>query len=334
MNSHTIVGLTVTYADRAELCIETCNSALRAGIDRIAIVMNGVTPRSEEILRSYAEGQPKALLARCDVNSGSAGGFAKGISKVLELEADLFWLLDDDNLVQPDALATLITHFESLLGTEFAHLPPTLCSLRKSCLAHSLLLSGMPPHLVFPAPGSSMNFDLRRFFRLWVWHKRGENGSCAALTELPFAPYGGLLLHRMTIEAIGLPSEFLVLYNDDTEYTSRIAPAGGRLYLVRESLIEDADAKWTSNGTGRGPALLFTAWNEVRNYYYVRNRTWRERRMTTTRWEKLLYHTNSVIFLMYTLVAALVARRPRELRVLTKAMWKGYRGDFTGGPSL
>jgi hypothetical protein len=293
--------------------------------------MNGVERRSDHLLRTYAQVRAGVRLVDSEVNTGSAGGFAIGISTALELRADLIWLLDDDNFAQPDALAVLIDNFERLSAHETG-LPPTLCSVRKVMDEDRWILAGMPANLVFPPRGSSMNFDVRQYFTRRRWLKRSEGGSCAALTEIPFAPYGGLLLHRATIEIIGLPQQSLFLYQDDTEYTTRIELAGGKIYLVRDSRIEDRDPKWTSQGTGRGPAVLITSGNELRTYYYVRNRTWRDLKAATTSWEKTMFCVNSIIYLTYAAVAAIRARRVRGLRTIVLAMWRGHRRDFTSGP--
>jgi hypothetical protein len=295
--------------------------------------MNGVAYRSEELLKKYAHGRPGVHLVQSEENLGAAGGFSIGLSKAFELRADLFWLLDDDNFAQPDALAVLIDEFERLSG-HVAGLPPTLCSVRKDTNFHAYILAGMPAHLVFPPRGSSMYFDVRHYFRRWRWIRGADGGSCAALTEIPQAPFGGLLLHRATIEVIGLPQQSLFLYEDDTEYTGRIELAGGKLYLARDSHIEDTDPKWTSSGIWRGPGTLITSGNEVRLHYYVRNRALQDRKMATTAWEKAMLCINSIVVLSYASLTAVCAHRLRELRTFIIAMWQGYRGDLTHRPPV
>jgi GT2 family glycosyltransferase len=334
MYSHGIVGVTITHADRGHLCIEASESALRAGVDGIVIVMNGVGYRSEELLKGYAHGRPTVHLVQSENNTGSAGGFFMGLSKALELPADLFWLLDDDNLAQPDALTVLMDEFERRSG-HVARLPPTLCSVRKSTNVHASILAGMPAYLVYPPPGSSLYFDVRHYIRRRRWTRRSDGEPCSALTEIPYAPFGGLLLHRATIEVIGLPQQALFLYEDDTDYTSRIELAGGKLYLARDSHIEDTDPKWTSSGgMWRGPGAQITAGNEVRLHYYVRNRAVHDLKMATTAWEKAMLCINSIVVLLYAALTAVCARKLRELKTFIIAMWKGYRGDLTDGPPL
>jgi GT2 family glycosyltransferase len=333
MYSHEIVGVTITHADRGHLCIEASESALRAGVNSIVIVMNGVEYRSEELLKRYANDRPSVHLVQNEYNAGSAGGFFIGLSKALELPADLFWLLDDDNLAQPDALAVLIDEFDRL-HQDIAGFPPALCSVRTATNVHTSILEGMPANLVYPPPGSSLYFDVRHYIRRRRWVSRSDDGPGTGLTEIPYAPFGGLLLHRATIEAIGLPQQALFLYEDDTEYTSRIELAGGTLYLVRDSHVEDTDPKWTSGGKWRGPGAQITAGNEVRLHYYVRNRALQDLKMATTVREKALLCVNSIIVLSYAAVTAVCARRLRELKIFVIAMWKGYRGDLTDGPPL
>jgi GT2 family glycosyltransferase len=141
-------------------------------------------------------------------------------------------------------------------------------------------------------------------------------------------------MHKATIEAIGLPLQALVLYEDDTEYTTRIGNAGGKLYLARDSHIEDGDPKWTSSGVGRGPRALITGGNSVRLYYAVRNRTFHDLKMATSARDRTMFYINSIVYLTYAALAALRAGKFRELRILIVAMWRGYRSDLTGGPPL
>ena len=60
----------------------------------------------------------------------------------------------------------------------------------------------------------------------------------------------------------------------------------------------------------------------MRNYYYVRNRMWRDLKVATTSWEKTMLCANLIIYLTYAAVAAVCARRVRELRTIAIAMWR------------
>src|SRR6185503_7372606 len=59
--------------------------------------------------------------------------------------------------------------------------------------------------------------------------------------EIPFGPYGGLFFHKAVIATLGYPNESLFLYNDDTEYTSRLMKIGGKLFLIPSSVINDLE---------------------------------------------------------------------------------------------
>ena len=51
-------------------------------------------------------------------NTGGAGGFAIGIRRALELGCDAVWLMDDDTVPEPEALAALVrARHEFPLGT-------------------------------------------------------------------------------------------------------------------------------------------------------------------------------------------------------------------------
>ena len=72
--------------------------------DRVVVVDNGsaipYTPPQE-----YRQ---DVDVVRLEHNSGPAGGAAIGQQKALELKADWVWMLDDDAVVDPEALGRLM----------------------------------------------------------------------------------------------------------------------------------------------------------------------------------------------------------------------------------
>lgn len=326
-----VVGLIVTYSDRAELCVETSSAARRAGAEQVVIIANNVTARSERILRKYASEDAGINLVANPVNVGSAGGFSQGIPRALCLGADLVWMLDDDNVPDSDALRILLAGLTILSSDSEGRLVPAVASRRSYA------------NFTLPAPGSSLNFDFRRYLRSTRSDEKSAGAKLPMGDEMsleePFmqiqsAPYGGLLLHRSTIEAIGLPNAALVLYQDDVEYTTRIPLAGGRIYLSRDSRVRDMEPAWPHRGSGRGPMLLMTAGDDLRIYYYVRNRTLLDRRQARSFSERTALLTNSAIFIIFSAVAALRARCPRRFVTVVRAMRHGFRADLTHSPPL
>ncbi|MDO8477681.1 MAG: glycosyltransferase family 2 protein [Candidatus Rokubacteria bacterium] len=72
----------------------------------VVVVDNGSTDGSPEAVRTQA---PSVLLLRNETNLGYAGGNNVGIRYALEHGADYIWLLNNDTVVRPDSLATLVS---------------------------------------------------------------------------------------------------------------------------------------------------------------------------------------------------------------------------------
>ena len=60
---------------------------------------------------------PAARLAALDRNTGGAGGFAYGMALALAGQAELIWLMDDDTVPEPGALAALLAARDHQPGT-------------------------------------------------------------------------------------------------------------------------------------------------------------------------------------------------------------------------
>jgi len=142
--------------------------------------------------------------------------------------------------------------------------------------------------------------------------------------------YGGLLLSRQWIERVGFPDERFVLYVDDREYTTRISRAGGSIFLVGTSVVEDVEQSWHIHAEQRKiPVLLDPIVSDDRIFYTVRNLVYYDLSYNV-RW-RMVYLVNIIVFIgLQTVVAmtrgvgsALISAR---LRLLFCAVSDGFRG--------
>jgi len=316
----TVVGVIVTYGQRYELCRIAVEGALRSGVDRVVVVCNG-TPNTSTLLRE-TRWPPGTLIELVDLpeNSGSAGGFRRGIEAALLGTSDALWLLDDDSDIDSKALVALRTAVAQSTGRYFA-----FASLRASIVNQVKVVNGTRSA---PDVGSFMHFDIGRYFHSKPPAEQGR------YIEVPNAPYGGLLISRSLVERIGLPMEELYLYEDDTEYTARIPATGAQILLCRDSVIRDADAKWINSAVSTsgpeaastsGPERLLRADDETRLYYAVRNRSWldiqRNRRHPTVR-----FCLSFIVFNVYLTLQAVRTRRWRNYRLYLRALRDGVAG--------
>lgn len=253
-----VCAATVTYGDRAQLCIQVLDRLLDEGVHTIVVVLNGTTPESAAQIVTYAGQYPgRFKLVDATANTGSAGGFAQAIEAAVGTECEWIWILDDDNLPERGALAPLVS-----LG---ATLPVTdvLFSLREGDKYQAAAAKGSD---LYPRPGSFLYFDIFDSGRRKIKHQGIGN------PVIPYGPYGGMFCRSELLDGFGYPNVEMFLYEDDTEYTMRLAAAGSRLLLCPLSRITDIDGKWSEGGATRGPARFLLSPDLLRLEYAVRNR--------------------------------------------------------------
>lgn len=312
--------VTVTYGDRVHLCSETVDRAVAAGVEHVVVVGNGLGPSQKDALEGFLRDH-RAATEYIDLpfNYGSAGGYHVGIGRAAE-KARLILLLDDDNHVEPSFLDTMLATKEDLdsrLGGDFS-----VCGMRTKDPQHR---SSVARGRSFPPAGSFMYFDLlQRVGR----GRPGPEPESDRLLSIPYAPYGGLLLSAALVRRVGLPRPEFILYEDDTEFTSRVAEQSG-IFLCPDAVVSDADGKWTEVGEGRlqslGPGRMVLSDSDARLYYSTRNRVCfdlaRARGMNRAR-----FLMNITIFTMILVIAGSLLRRWGNLRLLGGAFVDGLRG--------
>jgi GT2 family glycosyltransferase len=207
------VAAVVVTRNRPELLLQAL-AALQLQtrpLDAIYVVDNASDAASTARL-----GRPAGVtLLRSDVNLGGAGGFALGMAKAFEAGHDWIWLLDDDALARPDALARLL---EALDGPAqgAAALCGTVREFGDIALPHRRRYH-LPTGLERPLP--------RRAY---------EGPPCRTDT----ASFVGLLVSSAAVAQAGFPEPALFLSYDDTEYSLRLARAGLPVWLAPASVVE------------------------------------------------------------------------------------------------
>ncbi|MFC6933555.1 glycosyltransferase [Actinomadura yumaensis] len=101
-----VAAVVVTY-ERRELLTEALGAlaAQTAPPAVVIVVDNASTDGTADLVRERFASADLVELSR---NTGGAGGFAAGTARALELDADLIWLMDDDTVPEPGALAALL----------------------------------------------------------------------------------------------------------------------------------------------------------------------------------------------------------------------------------
>jgi rhamnopyranosyl-N-acetylglucosaminyl-diphospho-decaprenol beta-1,3/1,4-galactofuranosyltransferase len=230
-----VCAVVVTH-NRRELLRE-CLAALAAQSrppDRVLVVDNASDDGTQDMVEEEYGGVDLLALP---TNEGGAGGFHEGMKRAHESGADWLWLMDDDSMPRPDALA-------ELLGA-----PSRLEPLpRPVLLASKVIWRDGRIH-----PQNFGGAERRRVERLIDGAERG-------LLPMRFATFVSVLVHRDAIDRHGLPRKQFFIWSDDIEYTGRLLHHGSG-YMVPTSVVlhdTEAPATWRSAAPDRF-------------YYHVRN---------------------------------------------------------------
>jgi GT2 family glycosyltransferase len=193
-----VVAVVVTH-DRRDLLAEalTAIGAQTRVPDVVVVVDNASSDGTAELLESRF---PSVDLVRLPYNTGGAGGFAAGIARALALDATALWLMDDDTVPEPGALAALLS--------TFGRYRPALAASRV------VWTDGRDHPMNTP---------------------RARSSGIPGHARIRSASFVSVLLDADAVRSCGLPVADYFLWNDDFEYTLRLLR--GRLGLLCPSSV-------------------------------------------------------------------------------------------------
>ena len=251
-----MVWAVVVTHNRKEL-LRQCLQALREQTrrpDRVLVVDNASTDGTRELVR-LEFGDDVELLALPE-NAGGAGGFHAGLKTAHSGGAEWAWLMDDDTIPHPDALAALLEAPGRLDG-----------------MARPLLLSSRAVWIdgrQHPMNEQIFKRDPEHFI-----------DSCErGLLPLRMATFVSLLVHRDAVDSFGLPLAHYFLWSDDIEYTARVL-RHEQGFLVPESVVEHRTKQAYTAVSDSGGRFYFHVRN---NLYMMRSRAWTVREKLSLVW--------------------------------------------------
>lgn len=195
-----VAALVVTY-NRLESLKVTINALLSQSLKlyKILVVNNGSTDGTQEWLNSQSE-----LIVINQANLGGAGGFATGLKKVLELDVEWVYCMDDDGVPHFDALNKLVN----------IDLP--VPSLRNSTVIDII-------------DRETIVFKIKNYKKIFEITEPVIKGWAN--------PFNGTLIHLDIIKTIGVPVKDLFIWGDENEYFNRIKYKGKfPVFNMRDSL--------------------------------------------------------------------------------------------------
>ncbi len=249
--------------------------------DRIIVVDNASDDGTAELLASEF-GHLHTIRSR--INTGGAGGFALGLAAAIETPSELVWLMDDDTVPEPTALAALVDARQGYVGK-----PPALVASRV------VWTDGRDHPMNTPRDKPGVQAEER------------AAASSVGCVPIRSASFVSVLVDAALVRERGLPVADYFLWNDDFEFTTRLI-RGRRALSCPASVVVHKTATYGSTDADPGE----------RFYYEVRNKLWlflRSRGLSPT--EKVVYGASTVRRWGKT-----IARSP-DRRILWRALRRG-----------
>lgn len=287
-----MVAVVVTH-NRCNLLIESL-AALEAQTrppEAVVVIDNASTDGTAATVRRRFEHVDLVSLSR---NTGGAGGFAVGVARALERGADLVWLMDDDTVPEPQALAALLDARDRYAGDS----APALVASRVVWTDRR----EHPMNTPRPKPRAS----------------RAEWAAAATAGCVPIrsASFVSVLVDAEAARERGLPIADYFLWNDDFEYTTRLLRGKAGLLCPASVVVHKTGAP---AGIDSDPGGRF--------FYEVRNKVWLFTRSPgLAAEERALYLGSTLRRWVRTL-----ARSPRR-SYLCRQLARGLTAGMRAGP--
>ena len=250
MQHSRICAIVPTY-NRKDL-LTNCLKAMLSGIvapEIIIIVDNASTDGTKEHIESLFPNeieQGKVVYISLEENLGSAGGFAIGLQKGMEVGADYFWLMDNDAEPTENALLELLKRAD-----------------QKTCVV-AIPTDRNKQELSYPLV-IRINDKVKTFQFLH------EIPNCYVLEAPFFAQFTGMLIPKNIVSTVGFPRIDYFAWADDVEYVHRMWEKKYRVIYVRESIIYHPPCKKISiNFLWKKNIIILDA-PDWRQYYDLRN---------------------------------------------------------------
>ncbi len=239
------------YKDTS-VCLRSLAKLRRTNVEVETIVVdNGSTDESAAII---ARDFPGAVLLKLDENRGFTGGNNIGITYAMKRGADFVWLLNNDTIVDPEALSLL-----DAFDTDTVGIAGSKIYFAPGHEYHKTRYAKNERGRVFWYAGGLVDWD-----NLYASHRgvdEVDHGQYDRAIETPFVTGCSMMIARAVVESVGLLDDAYYLYLEDLDYCLRAKRAGFTLVYQPTSVIWHVNAG-SSGGAG----------NPLHDYYITRNR--------------------------------------------------------------
>lgn len=214
-NTRPVVWITLVnwngWRDTVE-CLASLEGLVKDNFDaKVVVVDNGSTDDSiERMLEQY----PSLELLRSDLDLGAAGGFNIAIRKAMEENVDYVWLLNNDAIATPMALAELVkaAELDARIG-----------------VAASVSYYKDAPQKIQAWGGGWISF---------LTGRAGHYHNAVGGQKLQYLTGASALLRCAALKSVGLLDEKrFFMYWEDSDLSFRMRNSGWRLHVSPESHV-------------------------------------------------------------------------------------------------
>lgn len=290
-----VVAVVVTYnrKDLLKICLQKLIEQKGISTD-IYVVDNASNDGTAEMVYELYN-VPVVFYYNTGSNLGGAGGFEYGVKKAVEAGYKYVWLLDDDTLVENNALTELFNADRKLNGNW-----------------------GWLSSVAYWTDGSYCQANVQKkniFIRL-----KSKDYS-KPIIKATMASFVSLLVKADVIRELGLPIGEYFIWTDDYEFTGRISQKYVG-YVVTNSKVVHAMKKHTR-------VKLSTATFERMDRYsfLYRNDVHCYRRYGLLGWIYILSKN------LYTILSVLICAKENRFEKI-KVLWRGFRKGLVFNPKI
>jgi len=316
-----VCSVIVTYGDRFYLLKQVIDACLNEGIDKIIVIDNASVKNSKEQLKQYEKELERLHVIYLDENTGSAGGYKRGLQEAYKCEeCEYILTLDDDNVIAERTLSKLTRDY-TFLKKQYG---------KEICISYYRELDYFNEwingnnHLLDNCYYRGFNIfysikkRLNAFFKTENTLKK-DLIRTEHLNIIPVAPYSGLFFAKSIIEETGVPNEKFFLYADDFEFTYRISQKYP-IFLDQEIKIEDIDISW-SNYNEKLKLFYHPFINtgtEFKTYYLFRNSEILENFIFNKK--GLCFFVNKYIYILILVIIGFLNFKIKRIITIIKAL--------------
>lgn len=282
-------------------CIASLNG-LTYPHHRIVIVDNASTDDSVQRIQEACLAHPQIDLVTSDKNLGYAGGNNTGIRHALQRDAAFVWILNNDTIVDPDALTKLV---EAMSDHTIA------------AAGSKIFYYDVQPDTIWFA-GSKL--DTRTGMTSHEGGNQPDGSQFGIDHDTEFLSGCSMLVRAEPLRSVGLLDERLFLYYEESDFCARLQAQGLRVRQVQSSLVWH---KCSQSVIRIGPS---------RQYYFSRNRLLFMRQHLPSRYLRSII--NHQLWDTLKLLVKMVVRPHRrqeyviELQVNIWSLWDFFVGKF------